>query len=144
MEIKFTFGTPVKTTGTVSLDKMISRLLYAFQPTAVRKNSFFINYVPINFIVDANKNMLAAVISELLSSVVHKTKNSCIHISAKRYSDIVLFKVRDSQPGNDVFECNWREINPLVEKLGGCITTSETHYNSSTITFSFRSLANVA
>src|SRR6476646_10482322 len=108
MEIKFTFGTPVKTSGTVSLNKMIRRLLYSFQPAAVRRNSFFVNDVPPDFVVNANKNMLAAVISELLSSILYKTKNSCIHITAKRYSGIILFKLKDSQVDGVVFEYNWK------------------------------------
>ncbi len=144
MEIKFTFGTPVKTNGTVSLNKMISRLLMSFQPAAARKNSFFINEIPYDLIVQVNKNMLAAVISELMSSAVHKTKNSCIHITAKRYSDIILFRLKDSNVDGYSFEYNWKQVNPLVERLGGCITINEAQRKSSQITFSFRSLANVA
>ena len=144
MEIKFTFGTPVKTNGTVSLNKMISRLLISFQPAAVRKNSFFINEIPYDLIVQVDKNMLAAVISELMSSAVHKTKNSCIHITAKRYSDIILFRLKDSHVDCHLFDYNWRDINPLVERLGGCISINEAQKKSSQITFSFRCLANAA
>ena len=144
MEIKFTFGTPVKTVGTISMNKMINRLLTSFQPAAVKKNSFFINEIPHDIIVHVNKNMLAAVISELLTSVVHKTKNSCVHISAKRYSNIILFRLKDSHVDGNMFDYNWRTVNPLVERLGGCITINEAEKKSSSLTFSFRCLSNVA
>ena len=146
MEVMFTpeisLAPKKKHTGTVALNKMVSRLLYAFQPAAVQHNSFFVNEVPVNFTVNADRNMLAAVISGLLNSVAGKTKNSCIHLGAKRYSNIILFRLQNlNADGNGHFEYNWREINPLVEKLGGCITIGEANRRSSSITFSFRSLA---
>jgi hypothetical protein len=123
----------------ILLHDMISRLLCSIQPEAVKKNSFFVNDVPAAFTVCTDKNILSAVISNLLLSILSRAGNSCIHISVKQYNNIVLLHLKDSNPlGTINDEYDFRELNPMAEKLGGCITANISNFISN-ITLSFRS-----
>ena len=130
---------------TISVKCLVTQLLSQLQPLAVTHKSFIINDVPADFYATADKNNLTVVISSLLSSIISRSRSSCIRLSAKRYNNIILFQLRDSNvefthtPHHD-----WQEINMLAKKLGGCIIEDDIRKKHRIITFSFRSLSNAA
>src|SRR5258706_16054001 len=144
MKVQFTIGyideVPVKT---ICLNRLVARLLVSFQPVAVLQKSFIVNDIPAGFQVNADKGDLLSVISYLLSSVIRKSPNSCIRVSAKRYNNIVLLRLKETNTNINhtrTFEYNWQQVNHFAEKLGGCIVVNELLKTSPTVTFSFRSL----
>lgn len=151
MEIQFTSYTSEinvpedESTSSIGLDKMIAKLISRFQPFSVLNGSFIINDVPAGFYVDADKNLLATVISHLFSAMISKTKNSCIRISAKRYNNIILLRMSDTTGFiHSINTHHWYEMRSMAEKLGGCIIIDDIRKKQSNITLSFRCLANVA
>ncbi|MFI5133907.1 MAG: hypothetical protein ACHQEB_06195 [Chitinophagales bacterium] len=145
MEVQFTFGDPKTQIRTIALDRMVTRLLPRFQPAAVRQKSFIINDVPPDFYVDTDKEILAAAISSLFVSFISRTHNSCIRVTAKRYNNIVLLRLKDANTGfTSVSDYNWQEARSLAAKLGGCVIIDDMYQKSATITLSFRCEANAA
>jgi len=130
---------------TICLNSLVEQLVSQFQSLALRQGSFVVNNVAADFYVSTDKNNLATVISSLLSSVISGGRDSCIRVSAKRFNNIILFHLQDS---NSAFtkdaDRDWHEVNMLAGKLGGCIIEDEVRKKHATITFSFRSLANAA
>jgi len=148
MKIPYAFGHPddKPATDKLALDRLVASLLPRFQPVAVNRRSFFVNDIPQNFYIDADENMLATVIGSLLNSVALRSQNSCIRVSAKRFNDIILLRLKDANnKGFNPFNREqWLEVKPIAEKLGGCILADEETNDTVTVIFSFRSLPNAA
>ena len=148
--MKFSSHRPVddkfeKPFETIALHKMISHLLCHFQKKAVLQQSFLVNDVSQDFYVSTDKNTLAKAISHLFNSLIPKTRNSCIRVSAKRYSNIILLRISNTNGAIGMINNNcWHEIKIMADWLGGCILMDEVRQKPSNITFSFRCLANAA
>lgn len=139
------YSVPVKPEIT-ALEDLVNRLLPRFQQAASGQNSYFINDIPAGFYIDADENLLATVISCLLGSMAKRSRNSCVRITAKRYNNIVLLRLKDANNKTaDAIRYNdWRKVKPLAEKLGGCILAGAGWYDSLTVTLTFRSTAPAA
>jgi len=145
MEIQFGICNSKTTNKPVPLKLLVEQLVLQFQSSALRNGSAILNDVPEDLYVNADKNILSKIISSLLDSITYSSRNSYIRISTKRYNNIILFHLRDS---NTAFiptqNYDWQEMNLLAEKLGGCIIEDDLRKKHATITFSFCSMANAA
>jgi len=127
--------------ATVSLKQIVARLITQWQPIAVRQHSFIVNDIPGDFHLKADSDSLAAIISALLNSVISRTANNCIRISVKRFNDIVLLRLKDSNTARSRYsQYDWQKINSLAAKIGGCIVENGISKNSS-VTLSFHGLS---
>jgi len=125
----------------VSLKYIISRLVAQWQSMAVKQRSFILNDVPGDFHLKIDDSTISLIVSSVLNSMISRTANSCIHISAKRFNDIVLLRLKDSNP--QTHRCSkhdWQKMNMLVAKIGGCLIESDSGKNSS-VTLSFYGLS---
>jgi hypothetical protein len=101
-------------------------LLSEFQPKAVKHRSFIVNDVPEDLYVYAHKNNPVMIISSLLNSIISRSRRSCIRLSAKRYHDIILFRLKDSTTAfTHISNHDWQEVNMLAKKLDGCVIENE-------------------
>ena len=132
---------PVHPNPCVSLHQLLGNLLSGFQQSALRHKSFFINEVPEDILISADKNIVASVLGNLLRIISRNAVNSCIRVSAKAYHNIVLMHVRDNNSGNNnALNSSLSQVQPLVGKIGGFIDISSKKQTATTIAFSFSNL----
>jgi hypothetical protein len=130
---------------TITLDKMLSNLLWVFQPIAAKRSSFIINDVPPEFYIHTDHPLLERTLGSLLTSVISRSRNSCIRVSAKRYKNIVLLRIKDNK-GNFSYDLEKGLCNSqlMAEQLGGCIVANDLRKKTATITLTFRNALQVA
>lgn len=122
----------------VNLRQIVSRLANSFLPLAVRRKSFFINDIPEDLYVNNNQQLVASVLGGLIASVVAHAKDSCIRVSAKVYSNIILVHVKDCNNGSHYcFENGIKHLQPLAERMGGVVSITSQRFNVTTFAFSF-------
>ncbi len=137
--------TPILSSVSNNLNELMSRLVNSALPSAVRRKSFILNDIPENLYVSDNENMLAAVLSSLLNTVVNHTENSCIRVSAKPYGGITLVYIKDSGSlSNHTIVHQLKDLQLLVKKVGGCISIFTKRQETPSIAFSFPNMAKAA
>lgn len=120
------------------LYELASRLVNTFLDKASRNNSFFINEIPQDLLLDANPQMFASVLSGLLSTVVSFAKDSCIRLTAKTYGNVILLQVKDSNTFYKYsIDKEIKKLQPLAEKMKGSISVTSQRKKLTTITFGF-------
>jgi len=106
--------------------------------TAVQRNSFIINDVPRDFQIISDESILAAILNNLLSTVVSNTENSCIRIKATEYEDIISIYIRDnSSYSNYAVNANLEQAKILARKMNGSLTIRNMEEKFTTILLSF-------
>jgi hypothetical protein len=134
IEKNYTVEIPVKN----KLNELVERLAAGILPTAVRKKSFIVNDVPAELFIDTDEDVLAAVLSSLLQTVVNHAENSCIRVTAKAYGDIIIVNITDSNTANSYAVASaLPRVQPLAEKIGGYLSMIRQWEKITTITFSF-------
>lgn len=137
-------GHPQNELPTVSLNRLVARLVAQLQPIAVKQQSFIVNDVPGDFHVRADSTQLTMIISSLLNWVIGRTYKSCIRVSVKQINNTVLIRVKDpSSLSSHSSEQFWQKMNLLAAKIGGCIIENEVR-KKSTVTLSFSGLEQAA
>ena len=120
-------------------------LLPGLQQTAVRHNSFFVNDIPDNILISADKNIVSSVVANLLRIVSRNADNSCIRVSAKEYHHVVLIQVKDNNTCNNyALNASLSQVQPLIGRIGGFIDINSQRQKSTTIAFSFSNMPGVA
>jgi len=129
----------------ISLHSLMGSLLPGLQQTAVRHKSFFVNDIPEDILIRADKNIVSSVVANLLRIVSRNADNSCIRVSAKAYHNVVLMQVRDSNTSNNyAISASLLQVEPMVGKIGGYIDINNQRQKSTTIAFSFSNMPGVA
>jgi hypothetical protein len=145
MKNQFSVSNPENQSQTISLKHIVAQLFSQFQPLAVKHRSFIVNDVPADLYVYADKNNLVMIISSLLNSIISRSRRNCIRVSAKRYHNIVLVRLKDSTKAfTHISGHDWRQVNMLAKRLDGCIIENDIRKEHATITFSFCSLVSAA
>jgi hypothetical protein len=125
----------------ISLQQVVSRLVAGSLPAAVRNKSFMINDIPAGMKLVGNTDLIAVVLSNLFNTVATHAENSCIRISAKIYSDVILVQLRDRNCINKLTIANsLQEAQPIAESIGGYIGITSQRKRETTIVFSFPNL----
>lgn len=70
------------TTTSVSLHKLVDSLMNSFIPLAVANKSFIVNDIEDGFELEANEQVLAYVVGNLLNNAITCSKNVCIRVEA--------------------------------------------------------------
>ena len=132
------FATPLQHAD--DLRQVANQLVSTFLPLAARNKSLFVNEIPENITISNNPQLVASVLSGLISSVVSNTKNSCIRLSAKVYSQVILLQVKDSSSHSHPAEHRLKQLPPIAEKIGGVVGVTSQRMNMTTFAFSFPNL----
>jgi signal transduction histidine kinase len=123
------------------LHQLADCLVNSFLLRDTSNKSFFFNEIPDRLYLETDQEMLASVLSGLLSAVASHTEDSCIHLSAKTYGNVVLVKVKDSSGLNiDAVESEVCKLQPLAEKMRGSVSVTSQRKKLTTITFGFPNL----
>ena len=124
-------------TAAVSLHKLVDNLMNSFIPLAVTQKSFIINDVEEAFELDANEQILAFVVGNLLNNAITCSKSVCIRVEAVKKADGVQIKVRN----NGAFFYStvahgFSQVVDAARSLGGNINIYNQKNEGTVITFS--------
>jgi|SRR5688572_6287348 len=145
MKTPFAFGYypgKVQAAANITLHSLVACLLPGFRSVALKQKVHILNDVPAGFCVTTDETLLSTLIRKLFSSIIDRSNNSCITVTAKRYRNIILIHLKDTNKFNWTPDSTWEQLNPLAEKLGGCIVANPA--DRASVTFSFRCLSAAA
>src|SRR5690242_9004541 len=113
----------------VTLRHLAVHITDSFRPVAARNRSVFVNDIPEDLFIDTDTQLVASVLTGMVSAVVKNAKESSIRLSAKIYGNVVLVHVKDDNNHNyDSVESKLQQLLPLAEKMGGSLgVTSQRH-----------------
>jgi hypothetical protein len=122
----------------ITLERLVHALINVKLESVVRKQSFFINEVQCNVPLKADRNVVTYVLDALLQNVLNETSSSCIRISAKEYSQVLLIHIYDNHEADYGAE---NVVSDLVrveaKKIGGFVGITRHQKNQTVIAFSF-------
>ncbi len=122
----------------LSLQQLVNRFVSSSQEMAFRNNVIVVNEVPGDLIITADENKVTPVIDELLTAVVLNAKNSSIHVSADRYSDIVILNIQDRNNNNGyALAFSIMSVEQQAIAAGGSLSIDGKQKKVTTISFSF-------
>lgn len=141
MKTNFIHPGPESSYSFSGLYQLTNCLVNTLQPKATSNKSFFINEIPEQLPLAADRQMLTSVLNGLFSIVVSNTKDSCIRLTAKSYGNVVLVQVKESPNLNiNAIESEVRKLQPLAEKMRGSVSVTSQRKKLTTITFGFPNL----
>lgn len=121
-----------------SLHQLVSGLVSLTIPRTVRNRSFFVNDVPAILPLFTNPDLVATVLSGLITIMATQASNTCIRISARENNKIITLELSDQHNGNMYTVANsLQPLQPLAGKIGGYLGICCQKKNSTTIIFSF-------
>ena len=140
--LSYVFGpsetkTVANPTTSISLHNLVDRLMDSFIPQAVAKNSLIINDVNADFDIQADEQVLAFVVGNLLSNVISSSKSVCIRVEAVRKENGIHVRVRNN--GAFFYSTVAHSFAPVLEaakQLGGSINIYNQKNEGTVITFS--------
>jgi hypothetical protein len=135
------FTHPISSTQTVTepvpLHRLIDQLMVGLLPLVTGKNSFIINDVDDTFHLQADENLLAYVLGNLLSGAINGTENVCIRVEAVCNKEGVQIRVKNN--GSYFYSTVSNGFSHVVQaarQLGGNISIYNQHNEGTTLTFS--------
>ena len=131
-----------RTTGGVdsptSLQSLITDMVDHSQSAAVHNHTHVVNEVARNIELDPSMVKAAAVIEDILKTVIGNSRNGEIHITADRYRDLVVIEVQERNNYNGyALAFSIGSIEPAALSLGGHISIKGQQQKVATISFSF-------
>jgi len=121
----------------VSVFQLVSRLQANLLPQAVEKKSFIINDVDKNISVTTDENILAFILSSLVSNAIFSTSNCCIRVETTYTDQGLQLKVRNN--GAFLYSTRMYSLGTIVDaahKLGGSIGLQSEDKDGLTVVFS--------
>jgi nitrogen fixation/metabolism regulation signal transduction histidine kinase len=121
----------------VPLHRLIDQLMVGLLPLVTDKKSFVINDVDQTFHLQADENLLAYVLGNLLSGAINGTENVCIRVEAVCNDNGVQVRVRNN--GSYFYSTVSNGFSHVVQaarQLGGSISIYNQHNEGTTLIFS--------
>lgn len=105
-----------------ALKQLVGHVAQSILPSAVSRNSFFVNDIAADLQVSADRDVLASVLSNLLQTAVAQTESDCIRISAYEQQQQVFLQVNENGRcyNADIFN-KMEQLMPMAAVLGGAI-----------------------
>jgi C4-dicarboxylate-specific signal transduction histidine kinase len=88
--------TQTSTSTAVSLHQLVDQLMNSFIPLAVHQKSFIINDVDDSFQLEANEQVLAFIVGNLLNTAICSSESICIRIEAVKEPAGIQIRVRNN------------------------------------------------
>lgn len=122
----------------ISLQQLVSNLVNSSLPAAKHKNTHLVNEVEQGVALGTRINKAISIISDLLTTVVANSCNGEIHISAKRFRDVVIVEIQERNNYNGyALAYSIGSIEPDAALVGGHISIRGPQQKITTISFSF-------
>ena len=142
------FPTPMKnhgindfagTPGTgISLRKLISSLISSSSKAAAVNKVFILNEVSAEFRIPAEQVKVISVIKELMTTMAFNGRNTCISVTAEKFTDIIILNFEDQNNNNGyALSFSLMAIEQHARFAGGNITIDGVQKKVATVSFSF-------
>ena len=118
------------------LQSLVSTVIKSLLPAAVRKNSFIINDIPENFVIDADEQIIESLLTGFVEEGITSGCNNCIRIGANFNGNFVMLYIKESNHANGYNQLQNLQSN--IEKVGGHIGITYEKGNTTTLTFCFQ------
>ncbi|MBN8687683.1 MAG: HAMP domain-containing histidine kinase [Chitinophagales bacterium] len=129
----------------VPLKTLINALINVKLNEAVTKESFIINEVQAGLPLNADQFTVINILDHLLKNVLRVTGKSCIRVTAKEYSHVMLIHIYDNHESEkEVKEIVSDNIRTEASKIGGYVGITRKEKNQTVIAFSFPNIAAAA
>ena len=128
---------PVEKQQTGNLKSLVKDLIKGLVHTTTRNNSFVVNDIPADLKLAADAEVVAAVLGNLFNSVATHASESCIRVTAKAYSDVILVQVRDHSIHTSTMAYNLVTTQQIAERIGGFLGVTSQWKNKTVVVFSF-------
>lgn len=141
MTTVFRSAYPASIESASTLQELVGNLMQSFLPLAKRNKNHFVNDIPDDLYIDTDRDLVATVLSGMLSTIIKHAKESSICMSAKIYGNVVLVHIKDYNNFNYFsIENNLQKLQPLAEKVGGSVGVTSQRHNVATFAFSFMNI----
>ena len=137
MQFTHTVPTTQTVTQPVPLHRLVDQLMVGLLPLVTGKKSFIINDVDQTFQLQADENLLAYVLGNLLSGAINGTENVCIRVEAVCNKEGVQIRVRNN--GTYFYSTVSNGFSHVVQaarQLGGNISIYNQRNEGTTLAFS--------
>ena len=129
----------------VPLKTLINALINVKLNEAVTKESFIINEVQAGLPLNADQFTVINILDHLLKNVLRVTGKSCIRVTTKEYSHVMLIHIYDNHESEkEVKEIVSDNIRTEASKIGGYVGITRKEKNQTVIAFSFPNIAAAA
>ncbi|MEP7373081.1 MAG: hypothetical protein ABI675_06785 [Chitinophagaceae bacterium] len=134
-EINDFAGTP----GTgISLRKLISRLVSSVSHAAAVNRVYILNEVSAEFRIPDEQVKIISVIKELLTTMSSNARNTCISVTAEKFTDIIILNFEDQNNYNGyALSFSLMAIEQHARIAGGDISIDGAQKKVATVSFSF-------
>jgi len=88
--------TSTSTSSSVPLHKLVDQLMDSFVPLAATQHSFIINNVEESFQLNADEQVLAFIVGNLLNNAIVSSHNACVRIEAVKKPEHIQIIVRNN------------------------------------------------
>ena len=124
--------------GQLDLREFINDLLKSYQPVAAAQGSTFINEIPADLPVLANKEILASLMNSLLYIIARCSRDTRIKINAKSFHDVMVLHIKDSST-NDGYRVlsEFEHLRIFAQQVAGSLEITSQRNQETTIAFSF-------
>jgi hypothetical protein len=120
------------------LHELTSRLINTFLDRASQNNSFFVNEIPHDILLEVNPDFFTAVLGGVLSTVADFARESCIRLAAQIYGSVILIRVKGFNLFcQDSLDQEIQKLQPIAEVMKGSVGVTSLRNKVTTITFGF-------
>jgi C4-dicarboxylate-specific signal transduction histidine kinase len=121
----------------VPLHKLVDQLMQSFIPLAVNQHSFIINSVDENFQLNADEQVLAFIVGNLLNNAIVSSHDACVRIEAVKKAQGVQIIVRNN--GAHFYSTvahGFSQVVAAARSMGGNINIYNQKHEGTVITLS--------
>ncbi len=121
-----------------TLGQLVDLLSINLLPQTAEHRNRIVNDIKQEMFVNTDKNILATVLNNLLNITIANSQNNSIHVSAKLFGNIILVHVKNNDNSLDqAITQSLKQIQPMAEKLGGCVAVTHNKIKGTTVAFTF-------
>jgi K+-sensing histidine kinase KdpD len=125
------------TSTAVSLHQLVDQLMASFIPLAVTQKSFIINDVDETFQLQANEQVLAFIVGNLLTNAISSSQSVCIRIEALKKPEGIQIRVRNNGAHYYSMVSNgFSQVVAAARSMGGNINIYNQRHEGTVITLS--------
>lgn len=121
----------------VPLHQLVDQLMHSFIPLAVTQHSFIINSVDESFQLNADEQVLAFIVGNLLNNAIVSSHNACVRIEAVKKPQGVQIIVRNNGANFYSTVANgFSQVVAAARSMGGNINIYNQKHEGTVITLS--------
>ncbi|MBO9203527.1 MULTISPECIES: sensor histidine kinase [Niastella] len=129
--------TQTSTSTAVPLHKLVDQLMNSFVPLAATQRSFIINNVEENFQLNADEQVLAFIVGNLINNAIASSNGACIRVEAVKKPQGVQIIVRNN--GSNFYSTvahGFSQVVAAARSVGGSINIYNQAHEGTVITLS--------